>query len=81
MRGVSEGMLPMTTNVGVIDRVLRLIVGFGLLGWAYHYYGPALPHWAHTALTVLGGYPAATGLLRWDPVFAIAGISTCAEES
>lgn len=71
----------MMTNVGVIDKALRLIVGFGFLGWAYGYYGPAVPDWAETTLTVIGGYPAATGLLRWDPVFALAGISTCAKES
>ncbi len=72
--------MTMITNVGVIDRALRLIVGFGLLGWAYHYFGPALYGWANWTITLLGAYPALTGLLRYDPVFRLTGISTCADE-
>jgi hypothetical protein len=72
--------MAMMTNVGVIDRALRLLVGFGLLGWAWDYYGTPLPDAAEWAVTVIGAYPAITGLLRYDPAFAVAGISTCAEE-
>lgn len=70
----------MMTNVGVIDCALRLIAGFGLLGWVLEVFGPTPPAWAEGAVTVLGAYPAITGLLRYDPVFDLAGISTCAEE-
>jgi hypothetical protein len=70
----------MMTNVGVIDRALRLIVGLGLLGWSWGYYGPPLPAWAAWSITILGVYPAVTGLLRWCPALAFAGVSTCAEE-
>ncbi len=33
----------MITNVGVIDRTVRLAVAFGLLGWDGGYFGPPLP--------------------------------------
>jgi hypothetical protein len=70
----------MMTNVGVIDRWLRLIVGLALLGWGFDYYG-SLPDWGETAAKLVGAYPALTGWLRWDPVYALKDISTCAEES
>ena len=73
--------MPMLTNVGLIDRTLRLLVGFGLLGWVWHYYGPPLHGWVDWAVTIIGGYPALTGLLRYDPIFELAGISTCDEEN
>jgi Protein of unknown function (DUF2892) len=70
----------MITNVGVIDQALRLIAGFGLLGWASHYYGPPLPGWAGWLVAIVGAYPAITGLLRYCPVFAYARMSTCADD-
>ena len=70
----------MMTNVGSIDQALRLIVGFGLLGWAWHYYGPPLYGWVYWVVAILGAYPAITGLLRYCPIFAYAGISTCADD-
>jgi Protein of unknown function (DUF2892) len=70
----------MMTNVGVIDAALRLVLGLALLGWAFGYYGAAPPVLAAWGATVLGFYPAITGLLRFCPLFAALGISTCAEE-
>jgi len=70
----------MMTNVGVIDAAFRLAVGLALLGWAYGYYGPPLQGVLDWAVTVLGGYPAITGLLRYCPIYGIMGITTCAEE-
>jgi Protein of unknown function (DUF2892) len=70
----------MMTNVGVIDRALRLALGLALFGWEAGHYGPPL-HWlASWAVTVLAAYPILTGLLRYCPIFAITGISTCAED-
>jgi hypothetical protein len=69
----------MMTNVGVIDRTARLIVGLGLLGWAFDFYG-AIPGWAEWPVTIIGAYPALTGALRCDPFYAYKGISTCAED-
>jgi hypothetical protein len=30
---------------------------------------------------VAGAYPTLTGWLRWDPIYALKDISTCAEEA
>ena len=70
----------MMTNVGVIDKALRLAAGFGLLAWLAGYFGPA-PSGAAAWLTgAPGAYLAITGLLRYCPLLALAGVSTCNEE-
>ncbi len=70
----------MMTNVGVIDRALRLAIGLALLAWSDGYYGPPL-HWPTSwVIGALGAYPAATGFLRFCPVFWGLDMSTCAEE-
>ena len=59
----------MKTNVGTIDRVLRILVGvllialtltgtIGLWGW-------------------IGLVPLATGVVRFCPLYPLLGISTC----
>jgi len=69
----------MMTNVGVVDRVLRLIAGSALLAWAAGYFGNAPAGWAGTAMTAAAAYAALTGFLRWCPIFALAKITTCDE--
>ena len=59
----------MKTNEGGIDRVLRVIVGIGILSLAF--VGPKTP-WAY-----LGIVPLATGIICWCPLYALLGISTC----
>lgn len=70
----------MMTNVGAIDRALRLAAGFGLLAWLAGYFGPAPSGMAAWLAGILGAYPAITGLLRYCPLLALAGISTYSEE-
>ena len=59
----------MTSNVGGIDRILRAIVGLGLISLVF--VGPQTP-WGW-----LGLLPLATAVLGWCPPYAIFGISTC----
>lgn len=59
----------MTTNEGTIDRILRVIVGGGILSLAF--IGPQTP-WAY-----LGLIPLLTGLVGYCPLYAILGIKTC----
>lgn len=59
----------MTSNVGGIDRGLRIIVGLILI--ALVFVGPKT-NWGW-----LGIVPLATGLLGWCPPYAIFGINTC----
>ena len=69
----------MMTNVGMIDRALRLAAGLALLLWMAGYFGPALDGFYAWLAGLGGAYPAITGLLRYCPLLALAGISTCSD--
>lgn len=63
----------MKSNVGGIDRVLRIVLGLVLIGLAA------------TGTVGLWGWigilPLATGLIGWCPPYALFGWSTCALKS
>jgi hypothetical protein len=59
----------MKSNVGSIDRVLRLVVGAGLVAWALM----GGPVWAW-----IGVIPLATAALGLCPLYSVLGLSTCA---
>ncbi|OCW59122.1 YgaP family membrane protein [Hoeflea olei] len=60
------------TNVGGIDRVLRIVVGLVLLALFFVY--PDAP-WRY--YTLIGIVPLLTGLLSTCPLYSIIGVSTC----
>ena len=58
----------MTTNVGTVDRALRVIVGLALLGLAVfggHWWG-----W-------IGAVPLVTAAVGFCPAYRLIGLSTC----
>ncbi|MEQ1618445.1 MAG: DUF2892 domain-containing protein [Terricaulis sp.] len=59
----------MKTNEGAIDRVLRVLVGLGVLSLAF--VGPQTP-WGYVGLV-----PLITGLVGYCPVYAMLGFNTC----
>ena len=59
----------MTKNEGVADRVVRVLVGAGVLSLAF--VGP------QTAWGYIGLVPLLTGLAGWCPAYTLFGISTC----
>lgn len=59
----------MKSNVGGIDRILRIAIGLILVGLAAT---GTLGVWAW-----IGVVPLATGALGWCPPYAMFGISTC----
>ena len=60
------------TNVGGIDRILRIVVGLALIAGFFLY--PAAPYrW----LFWIGLVPLVTGLLQTCPLYSILGVSTC----
>lgn len=59
----------MKPNEGTIDRVLRVVVGLGILSLAFA--GPQTP-WGYVVLV-----PLATGLIGFCPLYAMLGINTC----
>jgi len=59
----------MKSNVGSIDRVIRLIAGFGILGAGYYFKS----WWG-----LLGIVPLLTATFRFCPAYLPFGLSTCA---
>ena len=58
----------MKPNIGKVERIVRIVVGIGVLSLAF--VGPRNP-WAY-----LGILPLLSGLVGWCPPYALFGIST-----
>lgn len=63
----------MTTNVGTIDRVFRILLGLALIAAAFGLYGPAY----QTVWGWIGVIPLVTGLVSWCPAYPLLGVNTC----
>lgn len=61
----------MKANVGGIDRLLRILVGLGLLALVFVLDGGE--RW----LGLVGILPLATGLFRFCPAYLLFGLNTC----
>lgn len=59
----------MKMNEGKVDRILRVVVGLGVLSLAF--FGPQTP-WAY-----LGLVPLVTGIVGVCPLYSVLGFSTC----
>ena len=57
----------MKSNVGGMDRVLRIVAGLAILGW-----GVMSGNW----LGAIGLVPLATGVLGWCPAYCPLKLST-----
>jgi hypothetical protein len=57
------------TNVGGIDRILRIVVGLVLIGLTL---AGVIGMWGW-----IGIVPLATGFLRTCPLYSIVGLNTC----
>jgi hypothetical protein len=62
----------MNTNVGTIDRVIRIVVGLGLL-WYAIMAQPTGYNW----IGWIGVIPIITALVGNCPLYSILGVSTC----
>ena len=60
------------TNVGGIDRVLRIVAGLVLLAMFFIY-----PDASWRWFTLIGIVPLFTGLFSTCPLYSIIGLSTC----
>ncbi len=61
----------MKTNVGSVDRTLRIIAGLALLGAGYYF-----KNW----WGLVGLLPLLTGLVRFCPAYLPFGLSTCPKD-
>lgn len=59
----------MQKNVGAIDKVLRVVIGLGLLSLIL--IGPK------TLWGLIGIVPLATVVMGWCPAYSVLGIKTC----
>jgi len=59
----------MSSNVGVVDRIGRIVIGLVLL--ALVFVGPK------TAWGFIGAIPLLTGLVGYCPLYRLVGLSTC----
>jgi hypothetical protein len=61
----------MKTNVGGIDRTLRIVAGAALMIWALS----GGPVWAW-----IGVVPLLTGIVRFCPLYTAMGCNTCCKK-
>ena len=59
----------MTSNVGGIDRIARIVIGLVLIGLTL---SGTIGVWGW-----LGIVPLATGAIGWCPVYPLIGLNTC----
>ncbi len=60
------------TNVGSVDRILRIVLGIALLA-GFFIFPEASYRWAF----LIGVVPLITGLMRSCPAYSLFGLSTC----
>ncbi len=65
----------MKCNVGGIDRILRIIVGLGLIAWALGF----IPGVAPSVWGWIGVVPLLTAIVGFCPAYPLLGISTCSK--
>ncbi|MFK5951369.1 MAG: DUF2892 domain-containing protein [Methylococcales bacterium] len=58
----------MKSNVGGIDKILRIVVGLAIIGWGY-----ATQNW----WGAVGLVPLLTATINFCPIYPLLGINTC----
>jgi hypothetical protein len=58
----------MKANVGGIDRILRIVLGFALIGAGAYFKS----YWG-----LIGLVPLLTATMRFCPLYTVFGLSTC----
>ena len=61
----------MQKNVGSVDKILRIVVGLGLLSLLFVLEAPM------KYLGLIGLVPLATSLMGWCPLYTLLGVNTC----
>lgn len=60
-----------TTNVGTMDRMLRIVIGLALIGFTL---SGAIGFWGW-----IGVVPLFTAFFKFCPLYSIAGVKTCSD--
>jgi Protein of unknown function (DUF2892) len=61
----------MKQNVGSADKIVRIVLGFGLLSLLFLLEAPM------KYLGLIGLVPLLTSLMGWCPLYALLGMNTC----
>ena len=61
----------MKSNVGSIDKIVRIVVGIALLSLFFILDG------GMKYIGLIGIVPIATALMGWCPLYSLIGLSTC----
>jgi hypothetical protein len=59
----------MTVNVGTLDRIVRIVIGFALIGLAFT---GTIGAWGY-----IGVVPLLTAFFRVCPAYSLLGVNTC----
>jgi len=59
------------TNVGTVDRIVRIVVGIALLSLFFIYPNASWRYWA-----LIGLVPLLTGIMSTCPLYSALGLST-----
>ena len=62
----------MKTNIGSVDRIIRVIIGLAILGAGLAY---------HSWLGLIGLVPLLTAVVRFCPAYLPLGLNTCANHA
>jgi len=71
-------------NIGLIDRLIRLLIGAVLIGTSYYYVAhmdqvaSVWDVWGTYAI-LIAIYPIMTGMLGWDPFYAALHMRSCGD--
>lgn len=66
-------------NIGIIDRVTRVIVGGAMVGAWFVYPIASVSMW-FALLPLLGVFPLITGMLGWCPVYGMLRTKSCGSD-
>ncbi len=71
-------------NIGLVDRVIRLLIGAALIGTSYYYVAHlnqvagVWDMWGTYAI-LFAIYPLMTAMLGWDPLYSLFRVRTCSD--
>lgn len=66
-------------NIGIIDRVSRVLVGSAMIGVWFVYPIASVSMW-FALLPLLGVFPLITGILGWCPVYGMLKTKSCGSD-
>jgi hypothetical protein len=64
----------MTTNVGMADRIVRIVIGIALIAFALNYF---YPDTGYNWIGWIGVVPIVTAVFGTCPLYSVIGMSTC----